>query len=236
MMGAFDLEGLFVRLGSLIDDVKAKRAKHVAIRHRACGHPTRGGKDGRLGQPGICARRGQHVFFPELDRAQCRPNIVRTHSLFLVNLLYAEDDDNDVFLLKRVLPKVGLEAPRVVPNGQEAVAYLDGKKQFADRAQHPLPDMALLDINMPFMSGLEVLAWARPQPRFAALPIVMFTSSSQEKDIATAYAAGATAYVLKPSSIHVFMEFAKFLRGLDLSAPLAPQDFREAPGFQPPKQ
>ena len=80
-------------------------------------------------------------------------------------VLYAEDDENDVFFMERAFSKLQLrDALRVVPNGRAALEYLSGAGVFADRTKHPLPELLLLDVKMPEMSGLEVLKWARARP------------------------------------------------------------------------
>ncbi len=88
----------------------------------------------------------------------------------------------------------------VVQDGREAVAYLSGEPPYADRVAFPLPDVLVLDGKMPFMSGLEVLSWVRTHAAYERLPVVLFTSSTMESDIAAARAQGADAYIIKPSN------------------------------------
>lgn len=117
------------------------------------------------------------------------------------SVVYAEDDENDVFFMERAFSKLKLRgALHVVSNGREAVDYLAGAFAYADRSKYPLPDILLLDVKMPEMSGLEVLKWARAQPEFQALPIVLFTSSTQRTDIETSREYRASAYLVKPSN------------------------------------
>ena len=117
------------------------------------------------------------------------------------SILYAEDDENDVFFMERAFSKLQLrKALQVVPNGRAAVEYLSGVGAFADRTRHPLPDVVLLDLKMPEMSGLEVLQWARERPEYKSLPILLFTSSTQRTDIDFSRHHGATAYLVKPSN------------------------------------
>lgn len=120
---------------------------------------------------------------------------------FPKSILYAEDDENDVFFMERAFSKLNLgQALQVVPNGRLAVDYLSGAGAFADRAKHPLPDVLLLDVKMPEMSGLEVLKWARSRPEFQSMPILMFTSSTQRTDIDFSRRHRASAYLVKPSN------------------------------------
>jgi CheY-like chemotaxis protein len=117
------------------------------------------------------------------------------------SILYAEDDENDVFFMQRAFRKLNLPiALQVVPNGRVAVEYLSGVGAFADRAKHPLPEIVLLDVKMPEMSGLEVLKWARDQSEFKSLPILLFTSSTQRTDIDFSRKHRASGYLVKPSN------------------------------------
>lgn len=117
------------------------------------------------------------------------------------SVLYAEDDENDVFFMQRAFRKLDLKPVlRVVPNGKVATEYLSGAGPFGDRSTHPLPQLLLLDLKMPIMSGLEVLEWARAHGEFASLPIVLFTSSTQKSDVDFCRLHGADAYFAKPSN------------------------------------
>ncbi len=123
------------------------------------------------------------------------------------NVLYAEDDDNDAFLMQRAFAKIGKpEALRVVVNGQLATQYLSGQGEFGSREEFPLPEMLLLDVKMPEMSGLEVLRWIRERPAFSALTVVMLTSSTQPKDVEFCAAHGANAYLVKPCQSDLLYE------------------------------
>jgi CheY-like chemotaxis protein len=116
-------------------------------------------------------------------------------------VLYAEDDENDAFFMERAFKKLNArDALRLVPNGREAVNYLAGNGSFADRQASPLPAVVLLDVKMPVLSGLEALAWIRSRREFDALPVVMFTSSTQQRDVDVSRQHGANAYIVKPSN------------------------------------
>jgi CheY-like chemotaxis protein len=116
-------------------------------------------------------------------------------------VLYAEDDANDAFFMEVAFEDLKrADALRIVRNGKKAVEYLTATGEFADRARFPLPDLLLLDVKMPAMSGLEVLAWVRARLEFSALPVVIFSSSTQDSDIEFCRAHGANAYLVKPSN------------------------------------
>jgi CheY-like chemotaxis protein len=115
-------------------------------------------------------------------------------------ILYVEDDENDVYFMRRAFRKLGLsELLFVTRDGEEGIEYLSGTGKFSDREAFPLPALVLLDLKMPRRSGREVLAWIRGQPEFRTLKVVMFTSSTQESDLAFCGSHGADGYVMKPS-------------------------------------
>ena len=114
-------------------------------------------------------------------------------------VLYAEDDPNDVVLVQVALQRRQDIALHYVRDGVEAIDYLAGREPFGDRRIYPLPELILLDINMPRLSGFDVLAWLRKQPQLVTIPTVVVSSSEQQSDINRAYELGANAYVVKPS-------------------------------------
>jgi len=127
-------------------------------------------------------------------------------------ILLAEDDENDVLLVQRAFQKSNIANPlHVVRDGEEAVAYLSGKLQYADRNRYPLPVLLLMDLKMPRRSGLEVLAWLRQQPGLKRLPVVVLTSSNQSPDINRAYDLGANSYLVKPAGFDSLVELVKNL-------------------------
>jgi CheY-like chemotaxis protein len=117
-------------------------------------------------------------------------------------ILSVEDEETDVMLLQHVLTKAGILNPlQTVKDGKAAKDYLAGEGPYADRQAHPLPGLMLLDLNLPYWSGIEVIEWIRKQPRLRRLPVVVFTSSSRPDDIARAYDAGANGYLVKPNAM-----------------------------------
>src|SRR5947207_2951899 len=114
-------------------------------------------------------------------------------------VLIAEDDSNDVFLLRRAFQKAGLKGPIVVVhNGQEAVDYLTTQDAKARRNEEHFPALLLLDLKMPLMDGFDVLSWMQTFPMSRKLPVVILTSSNQDKDIQQARKLGADEYRVKP--------------------------------------
>jgi two-component system response regulator len=118
-------------------------------------------------------------------------------------VLLVEDNVDDEALILRALRKGGL-TPRLVTahDGLEALDELD--KRSAAPPGHGLPDVVLLDINLPKLSGLEVLKRIRKDDRLRRLPVVILTSSREESDVSASYALGATSYVRKPIDSEAF--------------------------------
>lgn len=128
-----------------------------------------------------------------------------------MNILIVEDEPNDVFLIERAFRKCDSHhVLHSVGDGDEAIAYLDGTREFADRQKYPLPSIVLLDLKLPKRSGLEVLAWLRSRPDSRKrLPVVIFTSSKQATDINRAYELGANSYLVKPVAFDGLLELVK---------------------------
>lgn len=122
-------------------------------------------------------------------------------------LLLVEDDSQDELLTLRALTKAGVgNRIDVVRDGQQALDYLFAEGEFCDRRGQPLPMVVLLDIHLPRLSGLDVLARLRQDPRTRLLPVVILTSSDEPVDRLRSYENGANSFVRKP--VH-FSEFAE---------------------------
>ncbi len=131
----------------------------------------------------------------------------------VINLLLVEDNQNDVVLFRTALKKADLPAVKLqsVWDGTEAVAYLKGEGKYHDRTAHPVPDLVLLDINMPRMNGIEVLEWIRHDATYKHLMVHVLTSSLRSEDVAQAYDRWVNSYVVKPASVH---DLIRFIQGL----------------------
>ena len=129
-------------------------------------------------------------------------------------ILLVEDDSNDVLLIRRAFAKAAISNPvHTVEDGDAAVAYLAGEGTYADRGDHPLPGVVLLDLKLPRRSGLEVLAWVRQVPGLRRLPIVVLTSSRESSDVNRAYDLGANSYLVKPVAFDTLTDLVRILQG-----------------------
>jgi two-component system, response regulator len=123
------------------------------------------------------------------------------------NILLVEDNPDDVALTERALKKSHIFNKLVVArDGVEALDYLFGTGNRANKDLNTTPDIILLDINLPKIDGLEVLKRIRADKSTKLLPVVILTSSKEDKDLIKAYGLGANSYIRKPVSFTQFVE------------------------------
>jgi len=129
-------------------------------------------------------------------------------------ILLVEDNSSDEELTLRALRKSNV-ANRVVVarDGAEALDYLFFRGSHAGRDPKEVPQVVLLDLNLPKIGGLEVLRHIRADSRTKLLPVVILTSSKEDKDLQGGYASGANSYVVKPVD---FTQFAESVRQLGI--------------------
>ncbi|NOK18988.1 response regulator [Corallococcus carmarthensis] len=145
----------------------------------------------------------------------------------LKRILLVEDSANDVALTLAALEEVHLaNEVVVVRDGQQALDYLFRKGEYANR-QDGHPAVVLLDLKLPKVDGLEVLEKVKGAPELKAVPVVMLTSSREERDLARSYGLGVNAYVVKPVA---FPDFVSALRELGLFWAVVNQPPPGAPG------
>src|SRR6266576_1762875 len=129
-------------------------------------------------------------------------------------ILLVEDNEHDVFMIRRALRNAHVTNPiHVARDGEEAIAYLKGEEEFTNRAKYPLPALVLLDLKMPRMGGLEVLRWIREQPGFSLLRVVVLTNTSEMREANAAYAAGANSFLVKPTDFQESVGLMGLLAG-----------------------
>lgn len=121
-------------------------------------------------------------------------------------ILLVEDNPKDVELTLAALEQCQLaNAVIVVRDGAEALEYLQGRGAFAGRAAGD-PAVVLLDLKLPKVDGLEVLEQIKSDPKLRHTPVVMLTSSREERDLVTSYSLGVNAFVVKPVGFEQFFE------------------------------
>lgn len=122
------------------------------------------------------------------------------------SILVVEDNPVDIDLMRRAFERRNLTNPlEVARDGVEALDFLERW----ERGELAPPAVILLDIKLPKVDGLEVLRRIREHERFRRIPVVMLTSSSEDRDIATAYDCGANSYIVKPVDFEKFVDVAE---------------------------
>jgi CheY-like chemotaxis protein len=127
-------------------------------------------------------------------------------------ILLVEDNPDDDGLTLRALEKNRISNQVVVArDGVEALDFLFGTGSYAGRAAAVLPELVLLELRLPKLDGFEVLKRMRADSRTRLLPVVIFTSSREQEDIANGYGLGANSYVRKPVDFQQFLESVRQL-------------------------
>jgi CheY-like chemotaxis protein len=127
-------------------------------------------------------------------------------------ILLVEDNSIDEELTLRALKKANIANPVVVArDGAEALDYLFARGAYASRDATKVPEVVLLDLNLPKLGGIDVLRILRADPRTKVLPVVILTSSKEDKDLVAGYVSGANSYIVKPVDATQFAEAVRQL-------------------------
>lgn len=130
-------------------------------------------------------------------------------------ILLVEDNEGDIILTKEALKEAKIKNEICVAmDGQQALDILNGPE---------LPDMILLDINLPKVDGLEVLSTIKKDDRLKKIPVIMLSTSSAESDISTSYNNHANCFITKPVDLLHFMEVVKTIEDFWISIVKLPQ-------------
>jgi CheY-like chemotaxis protein len=125
-------------------------------------------------------------------------------------ILLIEDNHDDVFLMRRAVRKATVPWQlNVASDGQAALDYLHGTGDFADRNQFPFPSLVFLDLKLPYVSGFDVLTSMKTDEKLKDVPVVVLTSSPEERDQRRAMQLGAEAYLIKPPSEGILQSIAR---------------------------
>lgn len=129
-----------------------------------------------------------------------------------IEILLVEDDPQDVRLTLRELQREKVKNQIVVArDGAEALDFLFCRGAFSDRSPNHPPKLVLLDLKLPKVSGLEVLREIKAQPETRAIPVVVMTSSGEERDVIDSYKLGVNSYIQKPVDFEQFRQTIKTL-------------------------
>ena len=129
-----------------------------------------------------------------------------------MTIVLADDDPDDRALVGEALEEAGLPVDlRTVADGPELLDYLRREGRYANE-EAPVPDLVLLDLNMPRMNGHEVLKAIRGDNRIKATPVIVLSTSARDDDIVRAYESGGNSFITKPSS---FPGLVEVMRALD---------------------
>lgn len=127
-----------------------------------------------------------------------------------INILIAEDDDDDKLLIikafQRTLPK---ESVTCVADGEALLQYLNRVSPFDKIENYSIPDIILLDLNMPRKDGRAALAEIKSHEEFKKIPVIIFTTSNLKDDIEITYKMGSNSYITKPGSFEGLVKVAK---------------------------
>ncbi len=124
-----------------------------------------------------------------------------------VLVLLADDDEDDLILIKEAFDEADFPVDlRSVKDGEELVDYLRHCGESVDSHLERRPDLILLDLNMPRKDGREALQEIKADPRLKCIPVIVLTTSHEQKDIARCYAFGASSFITKPVSFKGLVE------------------------------
>lgn len=129
-------------------------------------------------------------------------------------ILLVEDNSDDVVLTKMALERSRIANKIVVAeDGVEALDYLFGRGKYTGRNSGALPEVVLLDLKLPRVDGLEVLKQIRANPKTRLLPVVVLTSSSEDRDVVRSYELGCNSFITKPVD---FKQFVTAVQNLEM--------------------
>lgn len=128
------------------------------------------------------------------------------------SFLVVEDSDEDFFAFERIVRKLSVTQPIYrCFDGDEALDFLYHRGQYADSEEAPRPSIILLDLNLPGIDGRDVLAQIKQDSDLNIIPVVVFTTSSNPKDVEICYQQGVNSYIIKPINVNKLMRTIELL-------------------------
>ena len=133
-----------------------------------------------------------------------------------LRFMLVDDSEADRYLIRRAMEAVPDAQIDAFKDGQEAINYLEGRGEYSDRKSFPLPDIILLDLEMPRVDGFQFLKWRREKaPDIVGLiPVVVMSGSDLDKDIREAYTLGASRYLVKTPDMKLMQNRMKLMAEL----------------------
>src|SRR5580692_10383958 len=132
-----------------------------------------------------------------------------------IHILLVDDNEGDILLTREALEEASIiNRISIAYDGMEAINFLKKRPPFGN---NPLPDLILLDINLPKMDGKEVLSIIKSDPDLKRIPVIMLTTSSSEKDILASYDNYANCYITKPVDLERFMDVVRTIEDFWIS-------------------
>ena len=128
-------------------------------------------------------------------------------------ILHVEDNEDDQFFLKRAFTAAAIQnTVHFVNDGQQAIDYLSGQGEYADRQKYATPCVVILDLKMPKVHGLDVLRWIRAHREFKSLVVVILSSSPLRNDVDLAYDIGVNSFIVKPLTADQMTNIARLIK------------------------
>lgn len=138
-------------------------------------------------------------------------------------IMLVEDNEMDVVLTLDAFQEARLRNPvHVARTGEGALDYLLGRGEHQDRNQYPMPDLILLDLKLPGISGMDVLRKIKGRPTLKQIPVIILSSSDEEADRALGYDLGVNSYLVKPVSFEGFLTVVGKIKEYWLTLNLGP--------------
>ncbi|MBW8686341.1 response regulator [Chitinophaga rhizophila] len=129
-----------------------------------------------------------------------------------ISILIADDDADDRELIQAAFDENSTQHHiNFVENGEELLRYLNREGHYADETLHPFPQIILLDLNMPKKDGREALRELKADNVYKSIPVIILTTSMEEKDIVKSYELGVNSFIIKPVTYSDLVEFTRVL-------------------------